>query len=132
MLLANADAPLQAFDVRLHERPVFSLRADRAGQGARDRARAASRALESVLDDPEQPLTRVEEPSPESAVIFIGKTPVITLGEDDAAAAGDDVTLHVYAAGVASKVDATLRAERKRSAIATRVLSFLFSSPRRS
>jgi hypothetical protein len=121
---ASADAPQPSFDARLHDRPVFSLRADRSGQSARDRARTATRALESALDDPEQPLTRVEEPSPESAVIFIGKTPVVTLGEDDAAAAGGDLTLHVYAAGVASKIDGTLRAERRRSAIATRVLSF--------
>jgi hypothetical protein len=123
-LAAIADPPSQAFDARLHDRPVFSLHVDRAGQSARDRARAATRALESALDEPEQLLTRVEEPSPESAVIFIGKTPVVTLGEDDAEAAGGDVTLHVYAASVASKIDATLRAERRRSAIATRVLSF--------
>jgi hypothetical protein len=121
---ANADAPPPGFEVRLHEKAVFTLRGDRAGQSARDRARAASRALESELDDPEQPLTRVEEATPESAVIFIGKTPVVTLGEADAESAGGDVTLHVYAEGVASKIDTTLRAERKRSAIATRVLSF--------
>jgi Mechanosensitive ion channel len=123
-LLASADAPLPSFDVRLHEKAVFSLRVDRAEQTPRDRARAATRALESALDDPEQALTRIEEASPSSAVIFIGKTPVVTLSDDDARAAGGDVTLHVYAAGVASKIDSTLRAERKRSAIATRVLSF--------
>jgi hypothetical protein len=124
VLRASADAPLPASDVRLHEKPVFALHTERAGQSARDRARAATRALESALDDPEQPLTRVEEPSLDSAVIFIGKTPVITLSEDDAEAAGGDLTLHVYAAGVASKIDTTLRAERRRTAIATRVLSF--------
>ena len=110
-------------DVRLHDRPVFPVRATRAGQSAQERARAASRALDSVLDDPQQPFSHVEE-SAGSAVVFVGNTPVVTLGDDDAEAAGGDVTLHVYAATVASKIDGTLRAERKRSAIATSVFSF--------
>jgi len=75
-----------------------------------------------VLDDPDQPMARVEE-QPGSADVFVGKTPVVTLGDDDAAAAGGDVTLHVYAGGIASKMDDALRAERKRSAIATSVFS---------
>jgi hypothetical protein len=122
--LARADAPVAAFDVRLHDRTIFSLHAARAEQSVQDRARAASRALETVLDDPEQPTARVEEQSAGSAVVFVGKTPIVTLGDDDAAAAGGDVTLHVYAASLASKIDGTLRAERKRSAIATSVFSF--------
>jgi hypothetical protein len=119
---ASAAAAAPSFDVKLHEKVVFSLHGGRAGQAGADRARTASHALESVLDDPEQPTARVEE-APGSAVLFVGKTPVIQLGDDDAAAAGGDVTLHVYAAGVASKVDDALRAERKRSAIATSVFS---------
>jgi len=109
-------------DVRVHEHVAFSLRAARAGQTAQERARAASHALESVLDDPDQPTTRVEE-EPGSAVVFVGKTPVVTLGDEDATVAGGDTTLHVYAAGVASRIDDSLRAERKRSAIATSVFS---------
>jgi small-conductance mechanosensitive channel len=116
-------ASIATFDVRLHEKTVFSLHAGRAGQSGQDRARAATRALDGELDDPEQPLTRVEE-EPGTAVIFVGKTPIVTLGDDDAATAGGDVTLHVYASTVASKIDTALRAERKRSAIATSVLSF--------
>jgi small-conductance mechanosensitive channel len=119
---ARAQAVAPSFDVRLHEKVVFALRVARAGQSAQDRARAASRALESVLDDPDMASARVEE-APGSAVVFVGKTPIATLGDDDAAAAGGDVTLHVYAASIASKVDDALRAERKRSAIATSVFS---------
>jgi hypothetical protein len=122
--IAAADALAPAFEVRLHDKTVFSLHAPRAGQSAQERARAAGHALESVLDDLEQPLARVEEQSGGSAVVFVGKTPVVSLGDDDAAAAGGDVTLHVYAASIASKIDGTLRAERKRSAIATSVFSF--------
>jgi len=112
-----------AADVRLHERAVFSVQG-RAGQNAQERARAASRALEAAVDDPEQPGTRVEEQTAGSAVVFVGKTPVVTLGDEDAVAAGGDVTLHVYAATIASKIDGSLRAERQRSAIATSVFSF--------
>ena len=118
--LARAEAP--AADVRLHDRAVFSLHSPRAEQSAQDRARAAGHALENLLDDPEQSTVRVEEQSAASAVLYVGKTPIVTLSSEDAAAAGD-VTLHVYAASVAAKVDGALRAERKRSAIATSVFS---------
>ncbi|MDP9000797.1 MAG: mechanosensitive ion channel family protein, partial [Myxococcota bacterium] len=121
--VARAEVPAVGFDVRLHDRPVFSLHVARAEQSAQERARAASRALEGVLDDPEQPMARVEEQSASTAVVFVGKTPVVSLGDDDAEAAGGDA-LHVYAASVASKIDGTLRAERKRSAISTSVFSF--------
>jgi small-conductance mechanosensitive channel len=125
MASASAQPSAQAptFDIRLHEKTVFSLHSGRAGQSGQDRARAATRALDAELDDPEQPLTRVEEEAG-TAVIFVGKTPVVTLGDEDAATAGGDVTLHVFASTVASKIDTALRAERKRSAIATSVLSF--------
>jgi hypothetical protein len=119
----SASGPaVPSFDVRVHEKVVFTLHVPRAGQTAQERARTASHALETVLDDPEQPTARVEE-QPGSAVVFVGKTPVVTLGDDDAAAAGGDVTLHVYASSVASKTDDALRAERKRTAIATSVFS---------
>lgn len=120
---SSAAAGPPSFDVRLHEKVVFTLHGSRAGQSGPDRARTASRALDSELDDPEIPLSHVEEQAG-SAVVFVGKTPVVTLGDDDAEAAGGDVSLHVYAATVASKIDDSLRAERKRSAIATSVFSF--------
>ena len=119
---ASTSADLPSADVRLHEKPVFSLHATRAGQNPQDRARAASHALDSVFDDPDQPTAHVEEQQG-SAVVFVGKTPVVTLGDEDATAAGGDVTLHVFAASIAAKVDDSLRAERKRSAIATSVFS---------
>jgi small-conductance mechanosensitive channel len=120
---AAASAPA-TFDVRLHEKVVFSVKAPRGSETPQTRARTASHALETVLDDPEQPTARVEEPPSGGAVVFVGKTPVITLSDDDADAAGGDVTLHVYAATVASKIDDTLRAERRRIAISQRVFSF--------
>ncbi|MDP9148598.1 MAG: mechanosensitive ion channel family protein [Myxococcota bacterium] len=120
--LARAEPP--SSDVRLHGKAVFALHAPRAGVSAQERASAAGRALETVVDDPEQPTARVEEQeNGPSAVVFVGKTPVVTLGSDDAVEAGGEATLHVYAASIASKIDVALRAERKRSAIATSVFS---------
>jgi hypothetical protein len=119
---SSAAAELSS-EVRLHEHAVFSVRVSRVDQSATDRARAASRALESVLEDPEKATARVEE-SPGNAVIFVGKTPIVSLGDADATAAGGDVSLHVYAASLATKIDDALRAERTRSAIAEHVFSF--------
>jgi hypothetical protein len=120
---SSSEAAPPSADVKLHEKPVFSLTLGRGAQTARDRAAAASRALDSVVDDPDKPTTRVEEP-PGNAVIFIGKTPIVQLNDADAAAAGGDVSLHVYAASVASKIDDAVRAERTRAAIAEHVFSF--------
>jgi hypothetical protein len=119
---ARPAAPTASVDVKLHEKIVFSLKVGRSNESAQDRARSASRALDSVLDDPDQSLSRVEE-QPGAAVIFVGKKPIVTLGDADAVASGSDAPLHVYAAGVAAKIDDSLKAERKRSAIATTVLS---------
>jgi small-conductance mechanosensitive channel len=119
---AAASAPASS-DVRLHEHSIFSIRVPRVDESAADRARAASRSLESVVEDPEKAATHVEE-GPGNAVIFVGKTPIVSLGAPDADAAGGDVSLHVYAASVAAKIDDALRAERTRSAIAEHVFSF--------
>jgi small-conductance mechanosensitive channel len=109
--------------VRLHEHPIFTLSVSRVDQRASERATAASRALESVVDDPGKATAHVEE-SPGNAVVFVGNTPIVSLGDADAEAAGGDVSLHVYAASVRSKIDDALRAERTRSAIAEHVFSF--------
>jgi hypothetical protein len=120
---ASASAAPPSSDVKLHEHPVFSLFVPRGELAARDRASGATRALESVVDDPEKPTSRVEE-TPGNAVIFIGKTPIVQLSDADAEAAGGDVSLHVYAASVAAKIDDAVRSERTRSAIAEHVFSF--------
>jgi hypothetical protein len=119
----HPSAPLPNYDVKVHEHVAFTLHGPRAGEAPQERVRTANRALDSVLDDPEQPTTRIEE-QPGSAVIFVGRTPIVTLGDEDVGRAGGDTTLHVYAASIASKIDDTLKAERKRTAIATSVFSF--------
>ncbi|MDP9033378.1 MAG: mechanosensitive ion channel [Myxococcota bacterium] len=120
--LAGADP--SASDVHLHGKAVFTLKVARAGSTAQERASAAERALDIVADDPEQPTARVEEQeNGPSAVVFVGKTPVVTLDSEDVMQAEGEASLHVYAASVASKINVALRAERKRSAIATGVFS---------
>ena len=116
-----AKAPLPPSVVRLRERDVFTLRVPRAGQSAPDRARAASEALGRLLEEADAPSPRVEMHGA-LAVIFVGNTPVVTLGEEDAAAEGDS-TLGVHAASIATQVQNALRLERKRRAIATTVFS---------
>jgi small-conductance mechanosensitive channel len=109
--------------VRVHERDVFVVRVPRAGRSPEERARSASAALESALAAPEEPDVRVEEQG-RTDVVYVGKTPVITLTDEDAAAEGGEATLQVYSRSVATRVQDALRVERKRSAIATTVFSF--------
>ncbi|MGO8994652.1 MAG: mechanosensitive ion channel domain-containing protein [Polyangiaceae bacterium] len=106
--------------VHVHERAAFTLKADRAGQSAADRARAASQALDTVVDQAETAEARVEEKDG-VAVVFFGKTPVITLGDVDAATTGE--TLHVYASSIASRAQEAVRAEETRRSIADTVFS---------
>ena len=103
-LTGRADDAAPAADVRLHDKASHLLlraarapecTAQRAGPGREPRAFEAA----ALADDPDQPNARVEEQTGGSAVVFVGQTPVVALGDDDAAAAGGDVTLHVYAAG---------------------------------
>ncbi len=108
--------------VRVHERDVFTIRVPRAGQAAAERARSASQALGRVAEEPELADARVEEQG-QLAVVFVGKTPIVTLDEEDAVADGG-LTLHVHAASTATRIQEALRLERKRSAIATAVFSF--------
>jgi small-conductance mechanosensitive channel len=115
-----AAAPATESVVRVHERSAFTLKAARGGQSASQRATAAGLALSSIVDQREPPETRVEEEEG-VAVVFVGKTPIVTLGDEDAAAAGE--TLHVYASSIAAKAQEAVRAEETRSSIADVVFS---------
>src|SRR5262249_52399933 len=106
--------------VRVLERTAFTLKVARGGQSAADRARAASNALERVVEEPETPEMRFEERDG-LAVVYAGQTPIITLGPEAADAEAE--TLHVYAAAVTARVDEALRAEKTRSTIANTVFS---------
>src|SRR5438445_81459 len=92
----------------------------RATEPAPAPASSASGPLETIVEEGEPPETRVEEQDG-AAVIFIGKTPIVTLGEEDAAAEGE--SLHVYASSIAARVQEGVRAEQTRSTIASTVFS---------
>ncbi len=116
----GAPAPAAEAVVRVHERAAFALKVDRGGQSAAARAKAAGQALDAVVDRGDPPEARVEE-GDGVAVVFFGTTPIITLGEEDAAASGE--TLHVYASTVASHAQESVRAEETRSSIANTVFA---------
>jgi small-conductance mechanosensitive channel len=107
--------------VHIHDRKVFVLRVPRGGQTAAQRATNARQALEHATDDTEARDVRVDE-NGDVAVVFLGDSPIIQLGPDDAAAEGD-ASVSVNAKAVASKIQSAVAAERKRSALATTVFS---------
>jgi small-conductance mechanosensitive channel len=108
--------------VRIHDRRIFDVVVRRGGRSAEDRAADATKVIEHLLDEPEEPEVRVQEEG-DVAVIYGGKSPIIQLGAEDAAAAGD-ATAGVHAKTIATDIRTALRAERQRSAIATTVFAF--------
>jgi hypothetical protein len=110
--------------VKVHERDVFPIKVARGGQTAQARAVKASAALDSALDQAEgDPEARVEQEGA-LAVIYVGKTPIVALGPEDAAAEGGDTSLATYSGTIATRVQEALRIEKKRSAIAETVFAF--------
>ena len=120
--VAHAATPARSASVSIHDRRVFDVVVERNRQKAEDRAAAASQALERLLEESEEPDVHVQAEG-DALVVYGGKTPIIQLGPEDAAAAGD-ASLSVHAGRVADQVRAALRAERQRSAIATTVFAF--------
>jgi len=100
---------------------VFVLRGPRAGKTMEQRASAASKALREVLSDTSPDDVRVETKEG-VAVVYAGATPIVQLDESDAKLAGD-ASVDVHADAVAAAVRRTLRAEQKRSAVASTIFS---------
>lgn len=112
-----------AGEIRVHDKPVYVLRVSRAGVTAAERARTANAALEALLAQTDDIGEARFEETQGSAVVFVGKTPIVTLGQEDVDAAGE-ASLVVLAAQVTSRLAQAVSAERKRGAIATTVFSF--------
>jgi small-conductance mechanosensitive channel len=119
---AGARGPLPG-EIRVHEKIVVTLRAARAGHSAQDRAKAANVALDGLLAQNEDMGEARFEETQGTAVVYVGKTPIVTLGEEDVEAAGE-ASLTVVAAQVTARLGQAVSTERKRSAIATTVFSF--------
>lgn len=117
---ASASRPSE---LRMRDRVVFVFRAGRAGRTADERARAANSALESLLAHPESLGDARYEESQGTAVVYLGKTPITTLGPEDVEASGE-ASVGVLAAQATARLSDAASSERKRSAIATTVFSF--------
>ncbi len=119
---AAAKGPLPG-EVRVHEKTVVVLRAPRAGNSAQDRAKNANFALEALLAQTEDIGAARYEEKEGTAVVFVGKTPILTLGPEDVEGSGE-ASFDVLAAQVTARLGQAVSTERKRSAIATTVFSF--------
>jgi small-conductance mechanosensitive channel len=102
--------------IRVGERGVVPLQAGRNGRTAQARASEASAALLAAVDSSEP--IRVEE-QPDASVIFVGKVPILEVGDEDAS--GE--TRAVRAAAIATKLGEVLKAERQRRSIQDLVFS---------
>jgi small-conductance mechanosensitive channel len=110
-------------EVRVHEKVVVVLHAARAGVAAPERARAANAALEALLTQTDNIGDARFEETQGTAVIYVGKTPILTLGPEDVDSSGE-ASLNVLGAQVTARLAQAVSTERQRSAIATTVFSF--------
>ncbi|WP_437301912.1 mechanosensitive ion channel family protein [Sorangium sp. So ce388] len=108
--------------VELLGRTVFAVRVHRGNLSPPERAREAAKVLERAAQEKKLPEVRIDEQAG-VAVIYVGESPLIHLGPEDAAAAGA-TTVTVHAAAIAATVRDVLAKEQSRSRIATSVFSF--------
>jgi hypothetical protein len=107
--------------IRIRERAVLELRVPRGGRSAEARARDASETLAHVLELPGPDVVRTE-PRQEGVTLLVGETPIVELTQEDASAIGTN-DLSLYAAAAAQRLDAGLKAERRRLQIQDAVFS---------
>ncbi|WP_437751169.1 mechanosensitive ion channel family protein [Sorangium sp. So ce1389] len=108
--------------VELLGRTVFAVRVHRGNLSPPERAREAAKVLERAAQEKKIPDVRIDEQAG-VAVVYVGESPLIHLGPEDAAAAGA-ATVTVHAAAIAATVRDVLAKEQSRSRIATSVFSF--------
>src|SRR5271166_981150 len=101
--------------VRLRDHRLFAIRVARGGQSAESRALAATHALAAGLETAGPKQVHVDEDA-ERATLFVGTAPVLQLGPEDAAAAGD-ASLHIHAAAAKAILEQAVRAELKRQSL---------------
>ncbi|HVJ88552.1 MAG TPA: mechanosensitive ion channel family protein [Labilithrix sp.] len=119
---ASSQSRPAAAEVKVRDKVVFTFRASRGDRSPADRAKAAQAALDGLLSHGEQ-LGEVRfEEAQGAAVVFVGATPVFTLGPEDVEASGE-ANLGVLTAQVTARVSDAVSSEKKRSAIATTVFS---------
>ncbi len=116
-------------EVRLHETVAFVLHVAHGGQSAERRAKDATKALKDAYEGATPEDVRVEllsekdgKVSEPTAVVYVGKSPIVQLTADDAKAAGD-ATLVVHADRVAAQVRKAISTEKTRSTLASTIFS---------
>ncbi|MEO8801438.1 MAG: mechanosensitive ion channel domain-containing protein [Polyangiaceae bacterium] len=110
--------------MHLHDRDVFTIRAPLGSSSIEARAKQAEKALEVIHFEHGQnvPDTHIDAAG-ETRVVYIGTSPIVTVGPDDAKAAGDP-TVDIAAEKIAAQLHDVLRSEQKRALIAESVFSF--------
>jgi small-conductance mechanosensitive channel len=98
--------------VRLHEAPLFVLRAALGTRSPEERARAATQALAKVVDNGEAPNVHVEAQG-DLKVVYVGERVILEVGAADASAANDP-SVGIHADSIATRIRDGLRAEQKR------------------
>ncbi|NUP14475.1 MAG: mechanosensitive ion channel family protein, partial [Polyangiaceae bacterium] len=111
----------EAADVRIGDTLAFQIRAKHGDQSAADRARAATKALKDAFDGASPDDVHVEK-SADAAIVYLGTTPIVQLAPEDAIVAGD-ASLDVHADAVAAGLRKAIRAEKDRTALASRIFS---------
>lgn len=111
----------EAAPVKFGDNVVFYLYAARGDKAPEQRARAATKALAGVMDKAKPEDVRVSRQG-DVAVVMVGQTPIVQLGEIDAKISGDS-SLDVHAANVAAQLRRAVETERQRSEIAKLVFS---------
>jgi small-conductance mechanosensitive channel len=119
---SSASATTAGSFARIHDREVFAVKVARNGKSAAQRAKHATEVLEHAVEDPLAGAVHVETEG-DVAVLYVGDTPVIQIGREDAEADGD-ASVAVHAAAAAARVTEAVHAERRRNALATSVFSF--------
>ncbi|MFO0617798.1 MAG: mechanosensitive ion channel [Polyangiaceae bacterium] len=121
---AKAAEPVNAA-VMLHDTNVVTLHLAYRGESAEQRAKAASKALEEAADDAKPEDVRTEPALDADGttveVVYVGKAPILRLTKDDAAASNAPLT--EYADAVAQSLRKAIKAEKERSALASKIFS---------
>ncbi len=108
--------------IRIGGKNVYLVRVPQGATSIEERARGAEQAIRKAVETEKAESVRVESLS-DATVVYAGTLPLLRLTAEDATAAGD-ASLGVHADRVASELRDVIRAEQKRSAIATTIFAF--------
>lgn len=119
---AASRVPPATAELKAGDKVLFTFRAPRGDRAPIDRAKAAQSALDTLLAHGAELGEVHAEETQGTVVVFVGKTPILTLGPEDVEASGE-ANLEVLSAQVTARLSDVVSSERKRSAIATTVFS---------